>query len=168
MTSEKVDRKKSQDVFDIEKLRQLMELMKNNNVSEVDLQQDKTRIQLRRSTEMTGIQSTASVPAAATPVSVVSPPVSEASVSQTEDESFFKTINSPMVGTFYSSANPDSSPYVKVGDSVSPEKTVCIVEAMKVFNEIQAEISGKIVAILVQNGEAVEFGKPLFKVDIRG
>ena len=70
-----------------------------------------------------------------------------------------------MVGTFYTAANPDSPPYVKIGDQVGPETTVCIVEAMKVFNEIPAECSGKIVAILAENGDAVELGQPLFRVE---
>ena len=76
-------------------------------------------------------------------------------------------IKSPMVGTFYSAPDPDSPAYVKVGDPVGPDTTVCIVEAMKVFNEIPAEVSGKIVAVLVENGEPVEFGQPMFKVDTR-
>ena len=66
-----------------------------------------------------------------------------------------------MVGTFYAAANPESPPFVKVGDQVGPETTVCIIEAMKVFNEIPAECSGRIVAVLVQNGDPVEFGQPL-------
>ena len=76
-------------------------------------------------------------------------------------------ITSPMVGTYYSSSDPDAPPYVKVGDHVQKESTVCIVEAMKVFNEIQAEVAGKVVAVLVENGEPVEFGQPMFKVDTR-
>jgi acetyl-CoA carboxylase biotin carboxyl carrier protein len=74
------------------------------------------------------------------------------------------TIKSPMVGTFYASPDPDSPPFVKVGDHVGPETTVCIVEAMKVFNQIPAEASGKIVAVLAENGAPVEFGQPLFKI----
>ena len=69
-----------------------------------------------------------------------------------------------MVGTFYSKPNPNTEPYVKIGDHVSEESTVCIIEAMKVFNEIAAEVAGKIVAVLVDDEEPVEFGKPLFKV----
>lgn len=69
-----------------------------------------------------------------------------------------------MVGTFYIASNPESPPFVKVGDSVNPETTVCLIEAMKVYNEIQAECTGKIVAVLVKNGDTVEFGMPLFKV----
>ena len=70
-----------------------------------------------------------------------------------------------MVGTFYSKSNPNAGPYVKAGDHVDPETTICIIEAMKVFNEIPAEIRGQIVAVLVEDEEPVEFGKPLFKVD---
>jgi acetyl-CoA carboxylase biotin carboxyl carrier protein len=72
-----------------------------------------------------------------------------------------------MVGTFYASPNPESPAFVKVGDHVGPESVVCIIEAMKVFNEIQAEASGQIVAVLAENGQPVEFGQPLFKVDTR-
>ncbi|MFM8804268.1 MAG: acetyl-CoA carboxylase biotin carboxyl carrier protein, partial [Planctomycetia bacterium] len=74
-------------------------------------------------------------------------------------------IKSPMVGTFYKASGPDAAPFVKVGDRIGPEKTVCIVEAMKVFNEIPAGVSGQVVAILVENGAPVEFGQPLIKVD---
>ena len=75
-----------------------------------------------------------------------------------------RSIRSPMVGTFYTAASPDSPPFVKVGDQVGPESTVCIVEAMKVFNEIPAECSGKIAAVLATNGQSVEYGQPLFRV----
>jgi acetyl-CoA carboxylase biotin carboxyl carrier protein len=76
-----------------------------------------------------------------------------------------QVIKSPMVGTFYSASKPESPPFVKVGDAVGPDTTVCIIEAMKVFNEIPAECSGRIVAVLLANGDPVEFGQPLFKVD---
>jgi len=77
-------------------------------------------------------------------------------------------ITSPMVGTYYSRANPNMEPYVKVGDVVEPETTICVIEAMKVFNEIPAETRGKIVAILVEDEEPIDFGRPLFKLDPRG
>ena len=72
-----------------------------------------------------------------------------------------------MVGTFYVSPNPDSRAFVKVGDHVGPDTIVCIIEAMKVFNEIPAEMSGRVAALLVENGAAVDFGQPLFKIDTR-
>ena len=73
-----------------------------------------------------------------------------------------------MVGTFYAAPKPGEPPYVQVGDRVQPDTTVCIIEAMKVFNEIQAEVSGRIVEVLVENGEPVEYNQPLFKVDPNG
>jgi acetyl-CoA carboxylase biotin carboxyl carrier protein len=72
-----------------------------------------------------------------------------------------------MVGTFYAALSPESPACVKVGDHVSPQTTVCVIEAMKVFNEIPAETSGQVVAVLVENGEPVEFGQPLFRIDTR-
>ena len=83
------------------------------------------------------------------------------------EENDLQVIKSPMVGTFYTAANPESPPFVKVGDHVGPESIVCIIEAMKVFNEIPAEVSGQIAAVLVENGAPVEYGQPLFKVVVR-
>lgn len=74
------------------------------------------------------------------------------------------TINAPMVGTFYKSPSPEADPYVKVGDKVKNDSIVCILEAMKLFNEIQAEVSGEIIEILAEDGQLVEYGQPLFKV----
>jgi acetyl-CoA carboxylase biotin carboxyl carrier protein len=93
-------------------------------------------------------------------------PVAEAPAAK--EEGRYAVIKSPMVGTFYSAPDPDSPTYVKVGDHVGPETTVCIVEAMKVFNQIPAEVSGKIVSVLVENGQPVEFGQPLFRIDPLG
>ena len=84
---------------------------------------------------------------------------------QGTDDSRLLVIKSPMVGTFYKASGPDVPAFVKVGDRIGPEKTVCIIEAMKVFNEIPAGVSGQVVAILVENGAPVEFGQPLIKVD---
>jgi acetyl-CoA carboxylase biotin carboxyl carrier protein len=156
----------NQDVFDVRKLRRLVELMKEHDLSEVDLQQGENRIQLRRAVAATGDASpalaAARVPAGAAAVAVQPPPDKE-----TDDASAVVVIPSPMVGTFYAAADPESPPYVKVGDHVGPETTVCIVEAMKVFNQIPAEVSGRVEAVLVENGESVEFGQPLFRVNTR-
>ena len=81
------------------------------------------------------------------------------------DDSRHAVVTSPMVGTFYRASGPESAPFIKVGDSIGPESTVCIIEAMKVFNEIPAGVSGQVVAILVENGAPIEFGQPLVKVD---
>jgi len=153
------------DVFDVRRIRRLVELMQDNDLTEIDLQQGDMRIQMKKDSK------TVIMPSGVTgPVSPVVPQVVPVQTPPATivDESHIAYIKSPMVGTFYTAANPQSPPFVKVGDSVHPEKTVCILEAMKVFNEIQAEITGKILAVLVTNGEPVEFGKPLFKVDTRG
>lgn len=146
------------------KIRRLVELMKEHDLNEIDLRQGDMRIQLRRG---------ATPPAAAAPPEPAAPAVQAASpttapqVAATTEEHIV-VIKSPMVGTFYAAPDPDSPPFVKVGDHVGPETTVCIVEAMKVFNQIPAEVSGKVVSVLVENGEPVEYGQPLFKVDTRG
>jgi acetyl-CoA carboxylase biotin carboxyl carrier protein len=160
----------NQDVFDVRKIRRLIQLMTEHDLSEMDLRQGDTRVQLRRGGQhvVTSVPVPASIPAPGPPVAVESGESSSASAAPDPgEEKHFAAIKSPMVGTFYLSPDPDSGPYVKVGDSVGQGTTVCIVEAMKVFNQIQSEVSGKIVAILVENGDPVEFGQPLFKIDTR-
>ena len=153
------------DVFDVQRIRQLVELMHEYNLAEVDLRNGDMQIQLKGN--VAPVIASLPAPVMAAPVAAPAPqavPVPSAAV----DESHLVFVKSPMVGTFYAAQSPDKPAFVKVGDTVGPETTVCILEAMKVYNEIQAECSGKIVAVLVKNGEPVEFGKPLFKVDPRG
>jgi acetyl-CoA carboxylase biotin carboxyl carrier protein len=159
----------SQDIFDVRKIRRLVELMKEHDLCEIDLQQGEVRIQLRRAG--TGVQPvlmSAPAPQLAAPVTAGPPaPESVAPMAASAKLDSTTVIKSPMVGTFYAASDPDSPPFVKVGDHVGPETTVCIVEAMKVFNQIPAELSGRIVATLAENGAPVEFGQPLFRVDTR-
>lgn len=158
-------------VFNLEGVRFLVELMKENNVSELDWEQGDARLKLRRGAVapvVDAIPAVVPVAAPAPSAPVAAAPSAPQAPAEDADAKFIKTIDSPMVGTFYASPSPKAAPFVQVGDVVGPEKTVCILEAMKVFNEIQAEISGKIVAVLVKNGDPVEFGAPLFKVDVRG
>ncbi|MBQ2791100.1 MAG: acetyl-CoA carboxylase biotin carboxyl carrier protein [Thermoguttaceae bacterium] len=159
-------------VFTLEGVRFLVELMQENNVSELDWEQGDARLKLRRGAIAPVVDAIPTVVPVAAPAPTAAPAVAAPTAPQAPaedaDAKFVKTIDSPMVGTFYASPSPNAAPFVKVGDVVGPEKTVCILEAMKVFNEIQAEISGKIVAVLVKNGDPVEFGAPLFKVDVRG
>ena len=145
----------------MERLLQYVEFMKENDLTEIDLEQDGQKVRLSRG----GVAQTI----AAAPAPVVAAPVTPADDTSADDEGdHIVTIDSPMVGTFYASSNPDSPVFIKVGDSVGKDTTVCIVEAMKVFNEIPAEISGKIVAVLVNDQDPVDCGKPMFKVDTRG
>lgn len=154
-------------VFDVARIRELVELMKEHELQEIDLKESEQQIRLTRAGAM--LQPAYSVAAPPPPVVVASAPSTAtsgaAAPGPVADGPHIKTINSPMVGTFYSKANPNSPPFVKVGDSVNPETVVCIIEAMKVFNEISAEIKGKVVAVLVDSETPVDFGRPLFKVD---
>jgi acetyl-CoA carboxylase biotin carboxyl carrier protein len=155
----------NQDIFDVRKIRRLVELMKEHDLSEIDLEQGDVKIQLRRAGGATVVAGSSAGSPVVFAAPAAAPPSAPAAVEKTPEN--VKVIKSPMVGTFYASPDPESPPYVKIGDHVGPETTVCIVEAMKVFNQIPAEISGRIVATLVENGESVEFGQPLFKVDSR-
>jgi acetyl-CoA carboxylase biotin carboxyl carrier protein len=148
---------RSGDVFDMARLRSFIELMKEHDLSELDLKQEGQQIRLCRYVIEAAPRAVAHTPL---PATSAAPPTPSAA-----DERNIATIKSPMVGTFYARPNPTSEPFVKVGDRVSADKPVCLIEAMKTYNEIPAEISGAIVAVLVEDGEFVDFGRPLFKVD---
>jgi acetyl-CoA carboxylase biotin carboxyl carrier protein len=164
MTMAKSQSNEGKDIFSLERLRQLIDLMKEHDLGEIDLQQDAQRIRLTR-----GSLPTMTMPAvvASAPPAPSAPAAPLATPSDLEGPHIV-TIKSPMVGTFYARPNPNSKNYVEVGSAIQPDTTICIIEAMKVFNEIPAEVRGKIVSVLVQNEEAVDFGRPLFKVDTRG
>ena len=156
----------SGDVFDVRKIRRLVELMNEHDLTEIDLRDADVRIRLRKGhdTVFTAM-APAAAPAAAVPVAAQPP--QQRAAEKPADEQYVVYIKSIMVGTFFSAPSPDAPPFVKVGEHVGPDTTVCIIEAMKVFNEIPAGISGQIMAVLAQNGDAVEYGQPLFKVDSR-
>src|SRR5437868_1164095 len=143
------------DIFDVRKIRRLVELMNEHELSEIDLRDQNVRIRLRKHQEP--------IIAGMSPAPMMQyrepPPTLERKAASNEGgapkEEHLAIIKSPMVGTFFAAPNPESPPYVKVGDHVGPTTTVCIIEAMKVFNEIAAEVSGKVVAVLVQAGEPV-------------
>lgn len=155
----------SGDVFDVRKIRRLVELMNEHDLTEIDLRDAEVRIRLRKGhdTVVTAMPAMAAPPAA--PPAAAPAPAPAAA--KPADEEYVVYIKSVMVGTFFSSPSPEAPPFVKVGDHVGPDSTVCIIEAMKVFNEIPAGVSGQVMAVLVQNGEPVEYGQPLFKLDSR-
>jgi acetyl-CoA carboxylase biotin carboxyl carrier protein len=158
------------DIFEVGRIRKLVELMKEHDLSEIDLRESRQRIRICRGPK------DAPRPAYGPPPPPPPPPPAAATAgspgsaapSSATDGPNIAIIKSPMVGTFYARANPKAEPYVKIGDRVDTTTVVCIIEAMKVFNEIPAEVRGKIVAVLCEDGEAVEFDKPLFKVDTSG
>ncbi len=158
------------DVFDVRRVRRLVELMQEFELAEIDLRQAEQRIRLRKDQDpvvVPGGYAPVATPAAPGP-SAATPAAAPGPAAPAAESANAQYVISPMVGTFYASSSPDSPPFVKVGDQVGPDTVVCIVEAMKVFNEIPAECSGKITAILVDNAAAVEYGQKLFRVEKSG
>ncbi|MEO2032063.1 MAG: acetyl-CoA carboxylase biotin carboxyl carrier protein [Planctomycetaceae bacterium] len=146
--------------FDLDRFRKLLQLMEKYGVTETQLTKDGESWKVRRGPKQVAVapeQFAVPVPGAVAPATPSrQPPVAAPSG---------KTIDAPTVGTFYSAASPDDEPFVSVGSTVSAETVVCVIEAMKVFNQIPAETSGKVVEVLVENGDPVEFGQPLFRVE---
>ena len=150
------------DIFDVKRIRRLVELMNEHELAEIDLRQSDQRIRLRKGGEPVVTLGPARPASGGEAASATSAGQDQAAAKADAD---LVVIKSPMIGTFFVAAGPETPPFVKVGDHVGPTSTVCIIEAMKVFNEIPAEVSGLVVAVLVDNGEPVEFGQPLFKID---
>ncbi|WP_456278333.1 acetyl-CoA carboxylase biotin carboxyl carrier protein [Bacillus sp. AK128] len=162
----------------IQEIRELIKLIDQTSIDEFSYEHDGSKIKMKKhQNETTVVSHTPSVEQVVQPVApvqpttqsatsaeaVTAPKVEEAVTSKVVDESLHKIV-SPMVGTFYAAPNPESGPFVKVGDKVGKDSVVCIVEAMKLFNEIEAEVTGEIVEILVENGQLVEYGQPMFLV----
>jgi len=145
----------------IEKVKNLIALMNENGLAEIEVEEDSTKIRLKRNS-LDSIQTSIQLPDVKSSL-----PEGATKYITSNDESNISEIVAPMVGTFYTSA-PAADPYVAVGDGVGEETVVCIIEAMKIMNEVKAEIKGKIVEILVDNGTAVEYGQPLFNVETSG
>jgi acetyl-CoA carboxylase biotin carboxyl carrier protein len=160
-------------MIEMKKLRELVKLMKQNDLVELDLRDAEEQITLKRPGPPPQVVQPAppAMPPAAPPVAGQQAPAPPTEAGPTGGEGQRSVaeqglveITSPMVGTYYSSPSPDADPFVRVGSTVDEETVVCMIEAMKVFNEIKAELSGTIEKILVGNGQAVEFGQPLFLV----
>lgn len=149
--------------MDIEQIKSLVELMVANDLSRIELREGETHVLLRRGQPIVtppapAVALPAAVPAAAPDAAAAS----EAVAGEAATDEIY--IRSPMVGTFYAAPDPESPAFIKVGDNIGPESVVCLVEAMKVFNEIKAEVSGRITRVLAKNAEAVEYDQPLFAV----
>lgn len=162
-------------MIDPSKLKDLVKLMVENDLTELDLQDEKETVTLRRGPQG-GVVNHAPVyyggggaPAAYAPAPMAAPAAAPAggaapAAKAADSDAGLIAIESPMVGTFYSAANPDSPPFAAAGAKITPSTVVCLIEAMKVFNEIKAEKTGTIEKVLVKNGDAVEFGQKLFLV----
>lgn len=157
--------------MDFREIKRIVELMDQHGLSVFKLEQGETKLELKKGGDLDikAIQNwISSAPAQQfTPAYAQAPAPSggaPAAAAELGLPTNVKEVTSPMVGTFYTASSPDSEPFVKVGTKVTADSTVCIIEAMKVMNEIKAEISGEIVELLVENGTAVQYGEPLFRV----
>ena len=159
--------------MDLKLIRNLVRLMERGEVTELEIDDEKAglRVHLRRGEMGAGAQAApvvmmggAASPTAAVPAAPAAGPASATTGEADGSRAGLREITSPMVGTFYRASSPEAAPFATGGSGVEDETTVCIIEAMKVMNEIKAECSGEIVEILVENGDPVEFGQPLFLV----
>ncbi len=157
--------------MDIKQIQDLIRFVSKSGVNEVSIEQKEFKITIKTNqapTYITGSDAHAAPAAQVLPAAPAAPPTSPADTKAeipADDSSKYITIKSPMIGTFYRSSSPDKPLFVNVGDDVKSGQVVCIIEAMKLFNEIESEISGKIVKVLVDNSSPVEYDQPLFLVD---
>ena len=153
--------------FDIQPLAELIRLMEEHDLTEVDLHRGDQRCRLRRGTQQTAVYAPAPqympAPAAISPSTATAGAASAAPAAEARPDNT-RPIKSPTVGTFYAAASPDDEPFAKVGTRVSADTVVCLVEAMKVYNEVKAEVAGVVTEVCVSNGDAVEYGQVLFRV----
>lgn len=157
-------------------IQELINFLSESGLEEVNIETDNFKVSIKRSAEQTVIASAAPAPVAAAPApaapaptpapapQAAPAPAADGGSAPASDSNLIE-IKSPMIGTFYRSANPESPAFVEVGSSVKAGDAVCIIEAMKLFNEIESEVSGKIVKVLVDNAQPVEYDQPLFLVD---
>ena len=153
--------------MDLKDIKAIIDLMKKNSITEFELEEKDSKLRLKRG--LSGgspaiALSDESAPTIAMPIQVAAPVMAAAAVAAAPVNTGEIDIKSPMIGTFYRSPSPEAGPYADVGTEVSADTVVCIIEAMKVMNEIKSEVKGVITQVLVESGKPVEFGQPLFKV----
>lgn len=154
--------------MDIKQIQDLIKFVAKSGVNEVSIEEQDFKITIKTNREPTYVNATFPSPVQAMPATVAAPVVTAEAAPvapAADDTSKLITIKSPMIGTFYRSSSPDKPLFVNVGDSISAGDVICIIEAMKLFNEIESEVSGKIVKVLVENAQPVEYDQPLFLVD---
>lgn len=156
--------------MNLEEIKDLIKLVSKSGLGKVEIEREGFRISIKGSQAEPIMVQAAPMVAAAAPVNTAAPVASSAPVAApvaeaAADDSKYITVKSPMIGTFYRTPGPDKDPFVNVGDTIQKGDKVCIIEAMKTFNEIEAEVSGKIVKVLVDNASPVDYDQPLFLVD---
>lgn len=167
--SEKKSRPNTQEPMKAKEIQDLIDFISKSGLEEVNIETEEFKIKVKRSSDaqvrIVEQQSPAPAPIAAANSAPTPAPAQAPAAKSGPDESRYVTVKSPMIGTFYRSANPDSEVFVKVGDKIKAGQPVCIIEAMKLFNEIESEVSGTIVKVLIENATPVEYDQPLFLVD---
>jgi acetyl-CoA carboxylase biotin carboxyl carrier protein len=154
----------------LDELRELIALMRDNGLAELELEREDFRVRLRRESTNAHEPNVGVPDRPAIPVPIIDPVLrapeaaAPADAKKSETAEDLHIISSPIVGTFYRSSSPTADPFVKIGSSVEPDSVVCIIEAMKLMNEIQAEAAGEVVKVYVENGQPVEYGQPLFGI----
>ncbi len=146
--------------MDLRKLKTLVDLVSESNISELEITEAEGKVRIVKAAP-----APAAAPAAAAPVVAVAPPSAAMAAATPAPAPAGRLIKSPMVGTFYRAASPGAKPFIELGSEVKEGDPVCIVEAMKIMNEIEADCAGRVVEILCENGQAVEFGQPLFGLE---
>ena len=151
--------------MDTKEIQRLLDYIAKSPLAEVSIETEGLKVSVKKHSEAAPVvtYSAPAVAAAPAPIASAAAPAAPAAVEASADQ--YYTIKSPMIGTFYRAAGPDKNNYVEVGSDIEPGKTVCMIEAMKLFNEIDSEVAGKIVKILVENATPVEFDQPLFLVE---
>ena len=158
--------------MDIRKVKKLIELLDESGIAEIEITEGEESVRISRYAQ--GAPQVVAAPAAAPPPAMAAPapaaaaPAAEPAAAPAEPQEDGHEVAAPMVGTFYSAASPGASPYVQVGDRINEGDTLCIIEAMKILNQIEADVAGVVKAILVENGQPVEYGEPLLVVDPEG
>jgi len=157
--------------MDLRKLKTLIDLVSESGISELEITEAEGKVRIVKAPQPTAATVVLPPPAPAADAAAIAAappaagPAAPAAAAESPPELEAKVVKSPMVGTFYRSASPGSPPFVEVGSEVKPGDSVCIIEAMKIMNEVECDLAGRIAKVLVENGQAVEFGQPLFVVE---
>jgi acetyl-CoA carboxylase biotin carboxyl carrier protein len=152
--------------MDIRKVKKLIELLEESGISEIEISEGEESVRISRYPKQGTITTTTTAPPPTVPAAQAAPaPAPAAESPPTAPAPRGQTVTSPMVGTFYSGPAPGAKPFVEIGTEVKPGDTLCVIEAMKMMNQIESEFAGRVVSILVENGSPVEFGQPLFVIE---
>ena len=149
--------------MDIRKVKKLIELLEESGISEIEIAEGEESVRISRYPKPGTVTTTAApaAPAAPPPAAAAAPAPAESLAAPVQGQQ----VTAPMVGTFYSGPAPGAKPFVEIGTEVKPGDTLCVIEAMKMMNQIESEFAGRVVSVLVENGSPVEFGQPLFVIE---